>query len=33
VGTGYFDLVAQTIASGASSTTAYQESTETDQFH
>ncbi|MFM7630330.1 MAG: isocitrate lyase [Alphaproteobacteria bacterium] len=33
VGTGYFDLVAQTIASGASSTTAYQESTEKDQFH
>ncbi len=33
VGTGYFDLIAQTIASGASSTTAYQESTETDQFH
>ena len=33
VGTGYFDLVAQTIASGASSTTAYQESTETDQVH
>jgi isocitrate lyase len=33
VGTGYFDLVAQTIASGASSTTAYQESTETEQFH
>ena len=32
VGTGYFDLIAQTIASGASSTTAYKESTEKDQF-
>lgn len=33
VGTGYFDLIAQTIAGGTSSTTAYKESTEKDQFH
>jgi len=32
VGTGYFDLVAQTIAGGASSTVALAESTETTQF-
>ncbi|PAX08769.1 isocitrate lyase [Sphingomonas lenta] len=32
VGTGYFDLVAQTIAGGESSTTALAESTETAQF-
>ncbi len=32
VGTGYFDQVAQTIASGASSTTALGESTESAQF-
>ncbi len=32
VGTGYFDLVATTLAGGASSTTAYSESTEADQF-
>ncbi|APG62479.1 isocitrate lyase [Sphingorhabdus lutea] len=32
VGTGYFDMVAQAIAGGASSTTAMSESTETDQF-
>ena len=33
VGTGYFDLVATTLAGGASSTTAYSESTEADQFN
>ncbi len=32
VGTGYFDLVATTLAGGTSSTTAYSESTEADQF-
>jgi isocitrate lyase len=32
VGTGYFDLVATTLAGGASSTTALSESTEADQF-
>ena len=32
VGTGYFDMVATTLAGGASSTTAYSESTEADQF-
>jgi isocitrate lyase len=32
VGTGYFDLVAQAVASGTSSTTALEGSTETDQF-
>jgi isocitrate lyase len=33
VGTGYFDLVAQIIADGESSTTALGESTEAEQFH
>jgi isocitrate lyase len=33
VGTGYFDLVATTLAGGASSTTALAESTEADQFN
>jgi len=33
VGTGYFDDVAQTIAGGASSTTALHGSTEQEQFH
>ncbi|MEM9838422.1 MAG: isocitrate lyase [Pseudomonadota bacterium] len=32
VGTGYFDLVSQTLSGGQSSTTAMGESTETDQF-
>jgi isocitrate lyase len=32
VGTGYFDRVATTLAGGSSSTTAYAESTEADQF-
>ncbi len=32
VGTGYFDLVAQTLAGGESSTTALAESTEAEQF-
>lgn len=32
VGTGYFDMVATTLAGGASSTTALAESTEADQF-
>jgi isocitrate lyase len=32
VGTGYFDLVAQTVAGGEASTTALAESTEADQF-
>ncbi|MES2336912.1 MAG: isocitrate lyase [Pseudomonadota bacterium] len=32
VGTGYFDMVATTLAGGSSSTTAYSESTEADQF-
>ncbi len=32
VGTGYFDLVATTLAGGTSSTTAYAQSTEADQF-
>ena len=32
VGTGYFDLVTQTIASGAASTTALERSTEAEQF-
>jgi isocitrate lyase len=32
VGTGYFDDVAQTIAGGASSTTALSGSTEEEQF-
>jgi isocitrate lyase len=33
VGTGYFDMVATTISSGKSSTTAMGESTESAQFH
>jgi isocitrate lyase len=33
VGTGYFDLVAQIIADGKSSTTALGDSTEAEQFH
>lgn len=33
VGTGYFDAVSLAISGGASSTTAYKESTEKDQFH
>jgi len=33
VGTGYFDDVAQVIASGSSSTTAFHGSTEQEQFH
>ena len=33
VGTGYFDLIATTVAGGNSSTTALAESTETDQFN
>ena len=32
VGTGYFDLVANTLSGGQSSTTAMNESTETAQF-
>ncbi len=32
VGTGYFDLVAQTVSAGAASTTALAESTEAEQF-
>ena len=32
VGTGYFDLIAETLSGGASSTTALAESTEADQF-
>ena len=32
VGTGYFDLVAQTVSGGKASTTALDESTEADQF-
>lgn len=32
VGTGYFDTVAQTISGGLSSTTAYNDSTEAEQF-
>ena len=32
VGTGYFDLVAQTVAGGEASTAALAESTEADQF-
>ncbi len=32
VGTGYFDEIAQTIASGQSSTTALEGSTENEQF-
>jgi isocitrate lyase len=32
VGTGYFDLVAETLSGGSSSTTALGESTEADQF-
>jgi isocitrate lyase len=32
VGTGYFDLVAQTLAAGEASTVALAESTETAQF-
>ena len=32
VGTGYFDLVAQTVSGGSASTTALAESTETEQF-
>jgi len=32
VGTGYFDLVSQTITGGASSTTALEDSTEAAQF-
>jgi isocitrate lyase len=33
VGTGYFDAVSLAISGGESSTTAYKESTEKDQFH
>ena len=33
VGTGYFDLIAQAVAGGESSTTAYSASTEADQFN
>ncbi|MCP5432029.1 MAG: isocitrate lyase [Alphaproteobacteria bacterium] len=33
VGTGYFDLVTETLSGGESSTTALKESTEADQFH
>ncbi|OYD86007.1 MULTISPECIES: isocitrate lyase [Azospirillum] len=33
VGTGYFDAVATAISGGQSSTTAYKDSTEADQFH
>ena len=33
VGTGYFDLIAQAVAGGDSSTTAYAQSTEADQFN
>jgi isocitrate lyase len=33
VGTGYFDLVAQTVTRGQSSTTALKDSTESAQFH
>ncbi len=33
VGTGYFDLVAQTVSGGLASTTALAESTEADQFN
>jgi isocitrate lyase len=33
VGTGYFDLVQETITGGESSTTALGESTEAEQFH
>ncbi|HEX8555678.1 MAG TPA: isocitrate lyase [Sphingomonas sp.] len=33
VGTGYFDLIAQAVAGGTSSTTALAESTEAAQFH
>ncbi|WP_298380591.1 isocitrate lyase [Azospirillum sp.] len=33
VGTGYFDAVATAISGGTSSTTAYKDSTEADQFH
>jgi isocitrate lyase len=33
VGTGYFDLIAQAVAGGESSTTALAESTENDQFN
>ncbi len=32
VGTGYFDLIAQTVSGGDASTTALAESTEADQF-
>jgi isocitrate lyase len=32
VGTGYFDLIAQTVSAGAASTTALAESTEAEQF-
>lgn len=32
VGTGYFDLVAETLSDGSSSTTALRASTEADQF-
>jgi len=32
VGTGYFDEVAQAISGGISSTTAYTDSTEAEQF-
>ena len=32
VGTGYFDLVAQTVSAGNVSTLALEESTETEQF-
>jgi isocitrate lyase len=32
VGTGYFDAVALALSGGASSTTALQDSTETEQF-
>ena len=33
VGTGYFDAVATAVSGGQSSTTAYKDSTEADQFH
>jgi isocitrate lyase len=33
VGTGYFDAVSVAVSGGSSSTTAYKDSTEADQFH
>jgi isocitrate lyase len=33
VGTSYFDAISVAISGGQSSTTAYKESTEKDQFH